>query len=72
MVEDVVFHMKVWQSKTNFVGKPITDSPLRLSTRYFPSLYTLNCLKTQAGRRQCHVCSHTTRRERSAKYPRYQ
>jgi len=53
------------------IRRPPTYSPLRLSTRYFPSLLSPTASKT-AAQRKCHVCFHTIQRETSIKYRRYQ
>ena len=63
--------VKYSNQKQISVGRPTLDSPLRLSARHFPSLVPSTASKT-AAQRKCHVCSHTTKREKSVKYTRYQ
>jgi hypothetical protein len=60
---------KYGNQKRISVGRPSTDSTLRLSARHFPSLSTAS---TEAAERKCHIYSHRTRREQSTQYTRYQ
>ncbi len=63
--------LKYGNQKLISIGRPSTDSTLRLSARQFLSVVPSTASKT-AAQRKCHVCSHTTRREKSVKYTRYQ
>jgi hypothetical protein len=62
---------KYGNQKRISIGRPSIDSPLRLSARHFPSLVPAIASK-ETAQRKCYVCSHTTRREQSTKYTRYQ
>ncbi|CAF1585828.1 unnamed protein product [Adineta ricciae] len=53
-------------------GRPVTsDNPVRLTGRHFPSLVPATTTQ-KCPRRDCIVCSHTSRREKKRKKTRYQ
>ncbi len=62
---------KYGSQKSISIGRPPTDSPLRLSARHFPSLVPSTSSK-KAAQRKCYVCSHTTQGKQSVTYTRYQ
>ena len=53
------------------IGRPSTDSLLRLLARHFSSFVPATISKA-AVQGKCHVCSHTLKREKSVRYTIHQ
>jgi hypothetical protein len=53
------------------VGRALTDHPLRMTARHFPSLIPPN-ESSQTPRRKCYVCGNTERRAKQQSDTRYQ